>query len=483
GTTLLIPPLSFDASLAAIFGTLCSGGTLLICSKEDLQDTRYLARVVPQLDTLLCVPTYYNFLLSEGILKTSQLRRVIVGGEPLKPKLVQDHFRSNPTARLYNEYGPTETSIWATVEELKSADSEITIGYPVEGAELLVLNPEGQLVDLGTVGELYISGKGIARGYLNDPIKTSERFLLHPLHITKGRLYRTGDLVKQLPNGKLVFVGRVDNQVKINGYRIEISEIETALSQIAKIESAIVTATTTDNFCYLTAFVQSNEHLDTEQLKTALKKILPEYMIPSIWVQMDRLPLTANGKIDRKALQNFDITEKHTAYNQKPTDPIETRLRAIWKSYFPVQDLDLQDSFFDGGGNSMAAMAIVTAIRKEFSIELSIKDFFEKPTLASVAGKIREASTSRHDNIKATAASGQVPLSFGQESFWLIDQLGESVAYHLPIAFEVRGRVNVQALTSAFHFLLERHETLRTVVEEVNYHQYQRLLPTAEWKL
>ena len=468
--TLLIPSFSFDASLAAIFGSLCSGGCLIICEQEDLQHVPRLEQLLSQLDTLLCVPSYYQFLLDEGLLRHTKLSKVILGGEAVSTSLVLSHFEQNGKARLYNEYGPTETTIWATVEEIKSADSPITIGMPIDGVEAYVLDPEGKLLDENQVGELYIGGKSVARGYLNDPEGTAAKFIANPIRTSPSRLYKTGDLCYRLRDGKISFVGRADTQVKVNGYRIEIGQIESALLQMSNVrQAAVIAKDAKPSGKYLVAFVQLSGSLNTKSLQAQLRAVLPDYMIPNHWVQLDDFPLTSNGKVDRQALQTLEPEDALGTLKSTLTDPVEAALWDLWTRHLPTQPVSVDDDFFNLGGNSVMAMRLVAAIRRELKCDLRVSIFFQQSNIAQLARWIKSMPNGVGEKTEFTIDHDEQPeqspgLSYGQESLWLIDQLGQGKAYHLTIALRVEGDLDREALTLSIRNLIQRHEPLRTTI-------------------
>ena len=486
GNVLLVPSFAFDASLATIFGSLCSGGCLIICRQEDLQHPLRLIQLLPQLDTLLCVPSYYQFLLEGGLLTHTKLSQVILGGEAISPSLVASHFEKNGKANLYNEYGPTETTIWATVDHIKSVDSPITIGWPIKGVSTYVLGPEGQLVEENTMGELYIGGQGLARGYLNDPEGTAAHFVDPPIGTSSSRLYKTGDLCYRLPDERIVFVGRTDSQVKISGYRIEMGQIESALCQIAGVRQAAVLAKESKHGVrYLVAFIQLSALLSTKSLRAQLQDCLPDYMIPNLWIQLDELPLTPNGKLDRQALQAYEVVDGADAPFTNIIDPLEASLLSLWQKYLPTPHIGVDDDFFELGGNSLMAMSLVAALRRERKLDLNVSTFFQQPTIAKLAHWIEampDSGTGQVERETGSQTAGAYPLSYGQESFWLIDQLGESRAYHLPLVLRVAGELNVEALTWSIRKLLQRHEALRTTLRGEKNEKHQYLLSANDWR-
>jgi amino acid adenylation domain-containing protein len=397
GAFLLLSSLAFDSSVAGIFWTLATGGTLVLPEAgrqdelEHLLDTAVAARITH----LLCVPSLYQLLLTSAEGRLDGVRLAIVAGEACPPRVVREHARRLPGARLYNEYGPTEATVWSTVEavDLAPGSGSVPIGKPIPGARLRVEGEDGALTPVGVPGELWIAGPMVARGYLNHEQETARRFSRDPLGGDGALRYRSGDLVRWLQDGRLEFIGREDGQVKLRGRRIETGEIESALGahpQVREAAAVVVHPVGTDKVegAVLAAFVVTDEVTTSADLKSFLDSRLPHYMVPRCWALLPALPRTGNGKIDYQALrcvQSFPADEPATA----PVDDIEVRLVAIWEQVLNRPVVGREDDFFDLGGHSLLAMKLFSAIEREFHRTLPLATIFTRSTVARLAQALR----------------------------------------------------------------------------------------------
>src|SRR5690606_9027277 len=416
-----------------------------------LQDSQQLPALLSQSKTIICVPSYYKFLLDEKLILHSTINTVIVGGEPLGQELVDTHFKLAKNIALYNEYGPTETTVWATVSKIESKETPISIGSPIDNVQAYMLDESGNLLPEGEVGELHRGGKGLERRYLNNPNLTRETFVDNPFGIPGSKMYKTGDLCYWLSDNKIAYVGRLDEQVKISGYRVELGEIETVILNSKSVKEAVVITKELENGeMQLLAYVVPKKTFDEEHIVKYLKEKLPPYMVPSLWRKLEKLPLTPNGKIDKQALRELDLYHQLNHNFEAPRDHLEQSLAEIWQKLLHVDQVGIHDDFFAIGGNSLLAMRAVASIRKEMVMELSLKDIFQFPTVAQLVGHLRATKKSLLDPVlKISPKPTLIPLSFGQESLWFIDQLEGSVAYHLPLIFNIKGGLNKDALSAS----------------------------------
>jgi len=482
---ILVPSYTFDASVGAIFGSLSQGGCLFVPSQDELQDPDKLAKILRHIDTLLCVPSYYAFLLDEGLIENARLSKIILGGENLSRELVSRHFALPNNIQLFNEYGPTEATVWATVEEIKLGNLPITIGLPIQSAAVYILDSSGRLVPDGTVGELYIAGQGLARGYLHDDQLTRQRFIENPVE-PHSKAYKTGDLAYRLPDGRLVYRGRLDEQVKINGHRIELGEIESVLSQNEKVKQAIVLPKKHENGEEkLVVFYIPYPFAEEEHLREYLLAKLPAYMVPNIWVSIEKFPLSPNGKIDKQALHDLDVHEHLTRNYESPRNQTEQIVLDHWEKLLRIGRIGIHDNFFELGGNSLTAMRLVSGLRRQCSFQISLEDLFSHPTVAELSSQMLlnspEGDIGMLDAPKLMTSDAL--LSYSQESLWFIDQLEGTVSYHLPIAFKIDGQPDIDALTRSLKSLLERHEVLKSAVVEKEGRRYSSPLPVDQWSL
>ncbi len=408
---LLLSPFAFDSSVAGLFWTLCRGGILVIPEEESHQDPAHLAQLISRYSVshLLCLPTLYEVILRqtrEG--QVSSLRTVVVAGESCPPELVQHHTETLPHADLFNEYGPTEATVWSSVYRCAWSIEQrsVPIGRSIANTQIYLLGPELQPVPVGVSGEVYIGGEGVTRGYFNCPDLTAERFVPDPFGGMPGaRLYKTGDLARFLADGNIEYTGRNDFQVKIRGYRIELSEVEFALAQHPDVREAVVIASGTKNEDKrLKAYVVLNEMgtATAKQLKEFLHERLPEYMLPSSFVVLDALPLTTTGKVDRNALPIDQFGVEPEEIYLAPRTALEQVLAGFFSEILSLERVSVNDSFFDLGGHSLLATQVLSRVREAFQLELPLRKLFKSPSVAGLAAAILEDGAER-ERVERTA--------------------------------------------------------------------------------
>ncbi|NNB98210.1 non-ribosomal peptide synthase/polyketide synthase, partial [Corallococcus exiguus] len=475
--------LSFDLSVEEIFTTLCNGATLVLAPLEKLMPGAPLPMLLreQELSVVSLTPAALAATSSEGLPK---VRTVISGGEALPADVVA---RWAPGRRLLNTYGPTEATVIATFGEVV-ADGEVpSIGKPLANVHVYVLDPHGQPVPVGVRGELHIGGVGVARGYAGRSGLTAERFIPDAFSSTPGaRLYRTGDVVRWRADGQLDFVGRIDAQVKVRGFRIELGEVENALRAAPAVKDAVVLAREdAPGDKRLVAYVVGDA-LDITALRAHLKQHLPEYMVPAAFVPLDVLPLTSNGKVDRKALPAPDAGALRASHAyEAPATPLEEKLAALWSEVLRVPSVGRTDNFFELGGHSLLATQLVARVRAALDVELPLRALFEAPTIAALAERLQRATTgTRLPSLTRTRTEGHLPLSFAQQRLWFLDQLTpDDASYNLPVALRLLGHLDVEALRRAFEALVARHEALRTTFFEEEGQPFQRIHAPATWAL
>ena len=474
----------FDVSVIEFFTPLSWGGAVLILeSALGLVDSP--AR--DQVTMMDSVPSVVNELARTGAIPKS-LRVLNLGGESLGNELAQRIYRQSSVQAIYNVYGPTEDTVIATFEKVERGGSvEPTIGRPIGNHRCYILDSHLQPVPVGVTGELCLAGVGLALEYLNQPERTAERFIDSPLpEEYRSRLYRTGDLARWKADGRIDFIGRTDHQVKIRGHRLELGEIESALGQIPGIEqSAVVAREDTPGDRRLVAYVVgSGEGLSSDTLREALRTRLPAFAVPSSFVRLDAMPLTANGKIDRRALPSpLHPTRALSVQDRLAQTPVQ-RITEIWKSLLGDVAISEQASFFTIGGDSLLAMRMIHTVGATFNRPIPVAAFFTEPTPAGLARLLagEEAAPASGHALAATVATPAPPqpqvvarageacrLSFLQESLWYIEQLfpGSSM-YHLSHVFTLRGPLDATRLQAAFQALCRRHDIYRTVFRTVS---------------
>ena len=409
--------------------------------------------------------------LAEGVLALewcpdAELRVLYAGGDRLHA-----HPAPGLPFALVNLYGPTECTVvatWARVEPGPAEALPPSIGRAVANARAYVLDAHGALAPAGVAGELYLGGEGVARGYLGRTRLTAERFVPDPFGGRPGaRLYRTGDRVRWRSSGELEFLGRTDQQVKVRGFRIEPGEIEAALHALPGVAEAVVVARGAGDDRRLVAYVVAGEGAAAgpRALRDALRQRLPEHMVPSVFVALERLPLTANGKVDHRALPEPGVAEAaaEDAAHAAPRTPTEAALTAIWAAVLGVERVGVHDDFFRMGGHSLRAMQVVSRIRRECGAELAVRTLFDNPTPAALAEQVDRARPAADDALAPRDRLTPAPLSFAQERLWFLDRLEPgSTLYNVPAALELRGALDAEALERSLAEVVRRHEALRT---------------------
>ncbi|ASZ09472.1 hypothetical protein CK934_00005, partial [Chitinophaga sp. MD30] len=473
--------LTFDASILEIFPVLCGGGTLMIPAPEVKEDpaslSLFLENYRPEVAIL---PPVILPLLQVSAL--SVLRILMTGGET---PAIQDVLPLLPYLKYINGYGVTEGTVISAAYEANeqlAQRQQVPIGRPLGNQQLYILSEELELLPAGVPGELCISGAGVAAGYMHQPELSAARFVPHPF-LEGQRLYRTGDWAYRDEEGQLIFAGRRDQQLKISGYRIELGEIENVLHRSPGVrQAAVVPVKSRNGHQQLIACIVPGEGYEKIRVMDFLTGRLPEYMVPAVFVSLEELPLTTNGKVDRKALTALKA-DSYTSDNfVAPRNEGERQLSAIWSSLLPVAQVGVHDHFFELGGNSLSAMRMVAAIRNAVGIEVSIRSVFRYPTIAL----LHEHIVSLHDiqvlpEITPQPADTNLPLSFSQERFWFIHQLEGSIQYHIPLILKLSGEVNIPALSFAIREVVNRHAVLRTVIREVAGLPSQHILEKDSW--
>ncbi len=394
---LLVSPFVFDSSVAGIFWTLCQGGVLSLPQEKFQLELLQLIEMIAQrqISHILCLPSLYKLILEYAEPRQlDSLCTVIVAGESCSAELVKLHYQLLPHTPLFNEYGPTEGTVWSNVYNCQNHDVQkaVSIGYPIANTQIYLLDSFGRSVPIGVPGELHIGGVGLARGYLNRPELTAVNFIPNPLSQEPGTcLYKTGDLARYLPDGNIEFLGRIDHQVKIRGFRIELGEIEAVLAQHPEVLQTVVIARENNGDKSLVGYLvlKSEKAPTSSELRRFLKEKLPDYMIPSVFMVLEALPLTPNGKVNREALPTPDQnrTEREKVYVE-PRTPVEELLARIWSQVLGIERVGIHDNFFDLGGHSMLITQLVVRVRETFQVELPLRSLFEMPTVAELAQSI-----------------------------------------------------------------------------------------------
>nr|AAZ03552.1 McnC [Microcystis sp. NIVA-CYA 172/5] len=470
--------LNFDASIWEIIMAIGAGATLYLDTKDALMPgLPLMERLKDYGITHVTLPP--SALAALPLEEIPELQTIIVAGEACSEELIKQWATGR---NFFNAYGPTETSVCATVEKWTDETLKVTIGRPIANTQIYILDSHLQPVPIGVPGELHIGGMGLARGYLNRPELTQEKFIPNPFEkdevipptpLNKGgnepsKLYKTGDLGRYLPDGKIEYLGRIDNQVKLRGFRIELGEIEALLNQNEAVQSSCVIVRE-DNLGdkRLVAYVvpQPEINLTINEIRQFLRAKLPDYMVPTAFVLLDTFPLTPNGKIDRRALPVPDL-QRQGEYIA-PRNPIEEKMAQIWGEVLKLKRVSIEDNFFELGGHSLLATQVISRLQETFEIVVPLRYLFESPTIAQLSGVIlKELQTGlglKLPSIVPVNREEDIPLSWAQERLWFVNQLeGESGAYTIDLTMRLRGNLNVKALEKAFQAIIQRHEPLRT---------------------
>jgi len=458
----------FDMSVFEVFHTLGVGGTLVM-AENALELPRLPAR--DRVTLINTVPSAAAELLRSGGLPAS-VRTVNLGGEPLKNSLAQGLYGLPHVERVYNLYGPTEDttySTWLCVE--RGADREPTVGRPVTGTRILLLDTELDAVPAGEAGEVYLAGEGLARDYLGRPDLTAEKYLPDPTATVSGaRMYRVGDLGRILPDGELEYLGRVDHQVKVRGFRVELGEIEVALEAHDGVREAAVVARDDEAGGKLLAayYVAAATPPSASDLRAHLRARLPEYMVPSAFVALESFPLTPNGKVDRKALP-APVEAVEGAGYAAPRTPVEETVAAIWAEVLGMERVGIHDYFFDLGGHSLRAAQVVARVRSAFRVDLSMGALFDAPTVAEMAALVDGAAPAGEEvpPLVRVPRDRPLPLSFSQEAIWFFQELAPGMkSYNFQASFRFRGALDADVLERALAEIVRRHEIFRTTFHD-----------------
>ena len=441
----LVSTIATDLGNTVIYSSLVFGGALHLFSKEAVSNIEYLHEYFKRhtIDCLKIVPSHWKALRDEAALLLPK-KLLIFGGEALQREIVEDIKDAGTSCRIINHYGPTETTIGKLLHAVNTAatyNNTIPIGKPFSNTRIYVLSKDLQLCPVGVAGQLYIGGDGVGRGYLNNEALSATKFIQDPFDKEgESRIYATGDLVKLNTEGDIEFIGRVDDQVKIRGYRVELGEIESILQQCELVSQAVVLAREDkQGNKRLVGYIVAEGTFDREGIVSYLKERLPEYMIPSMLMELESMPLTANGKVDRKALPDPEASELLTDKYVAPRNEAEKKLAEIWQDILEVEEVGVHDDFFELGGHSLLAVRLISAIRKGFEVEVPISHVFDYPTVGLLADQLKSQTGVVLPPIEVmNPRPERIPLSFSQERLWFIDKLEGSVHYHVPAVLRIK---------------------------------------------
>ena len=502
-SVLQFASLSFDMSVEEIFPALAMGACLVVRPAGMLiPDGEFLALIEAHGIDAVNLPTGFWHewvsLLNAGQSRLPRsLRLLAVGGERVSAERYRQWARHSQgqAGTWINAYGPTENTVNSTTQEMAfgqaCAQADMPIGRPLPNTEAYILDAHCNPVPAGVAGELYVAGAGLTRGYLNRPGLTAEKFVPHPFSAAPGaRMYQTGDLARYLADGRIEYLGRGDQQVKLRGFRIELGEIEAALMALPQLrEAAVLARQHATGEQRLVGYLVAHEGvagaaLEAAALRLALLRTLPDYMVPAHFMVLDKLPLSPNGKLDRKALPAPDLTARSQQY-VAPSTPTEATLAAIWAEVLKLDRIGVHDNFFDLGGHSLLATQLMSKLRNAFAVELPLLALFEAGSVDALAQRIdqarQEQSGLRAPAIVPVARGGQLPLSFAQQRLWFLNQFESgSSFYNMPSAARLSGRLDVAAMGRTLNEIVRRHEALRTRFASVDGTPAQVIAPALE---
>lgn len=478
---------AFDGFLTSVFTPLLSGGKLILMNKEEARSPVSIKNRIAseKISHFICVPTLFHAILdcvTTEELKT--LRVVTLAGEAVSQDIVLKAKELNPALEIANEYGPTENSVATSIKRDLDGVSKITIGKPIAGSRVYILDKLHNLAPICITGELCVSGKGLARGYLQNKELTVAKFVDNPFE-PGARMYKTGDLTRWMPNGEIEFLGRVDHQVKIRGFRIELGDIESRLMKHGSVREVLVIASEDEGGGkFIAAYFTATQRLSSTELRQHLSQELPDYMIPSYFIQLENIPLNASGKVNRKALpkpgENIQTGVEYAA----PGNETERKLTVIWEDVLGVSRVGIYDNFFILGGHSLKATILASRIFKEFSVEVPLRDIFQTPTVHSLARFIQNAESNVYSAIMPVPEREYYPVSPAQKRLYIIDKLeGSGTTYNMPGILVIEGNLDRKQFELVFQELINRHEAFRTSFVLIDGEPVQKIADRVDFKV
>ncbi|MFF4383413.1 amino acid adenylation domain-containing protein [Kitasatospora sp. NPDC001547] len=498
GRYALLQAQATDLGNTVVFASLATGGELHVLEEEAVTDPARVAAYLAEqgIDFLKAVPSHLAALASvAGVGGVLPGRSLVLGGEAATPELVRELVERAGERGVFNHYGPTETTIGVATTRLSSDDAAgglVPVGAPVANTRFYVLDGFLRPVPVGVAGELYVAGVQVARGYVQRPGLTAERFVANPYGVVAGeRMYRTGDRARWTADGRVVFLGRADEQVKVRGFRVELGEVQAGITAHPLVgQAAVVAREDVPGDVRLVAYVVADDpDEDASGLPAVVREFaarrLPEHMVPAAVVVLDAIPLTGNGKLDRKALPAPTYGGSAAGGGRRAAGLREELLCLAFADVLGLENVGVDDDFFDLGGHSLLAVRLVSRIRTVLGVETDIRTLFEAPTVAALAARLADADTARTP-LTRMPRPDHLPLSYGQRRLWIINQMdGPSSTYNIPVTSPIPGDVDAELLNAAFRDVIGRHESLRTVFPAVDGEPHQRILELGDldWAL
>ncbi|MBN2534688.1 MAG: amino acid adenylation domain-containing protein, partial [Spirochaetales bacterium] len=485
---LLVSNYSFDGSIVDLFGSLLNGATLVLITDEDVFDLSNLVAIIKDMRISLFFITtaYFNKLVNYHLDCLENVRKIIIGGEKASYYHIRKSFNYLGKGRVVNGYGPTETTVFATayvVDALYSEFRTIPIGKPLSNSEIYILDKHYSMQPIGVPGEVFIGGDGVSKGYLNNPGLTKEKFIESPFS-KDAVLYKTGDYAMWMPDGNIMFLERMDNQVKFRGYRIELGEIESHLLHQEFIKDAVVLFKGEEEHRAIHAYIVTEKNCDINDLKKSLGKVLPHYMIPRYFIQLDELPHTPNGKVDKDALLVMESDTFSGPEVEEPLGGTETILVKIWKEILSLKQVSVNDNFFELGGYSLDAINLSSRIEKELKVKIKIANLFKYPTIRELAAIIENSIKTSSPVIHPAGTKEYYPLSSQQKRLFSLQQINTSgTVYNMPQVFIVKGNIRLDKLKFAFNQLIAKHQAFRTSFSLIAHEPVQKISDSFEFTI
>jgi amino acid adenylation domain-containing protein len=475
-SVLFSTSINFDVSVAEVFGTLAWGGTLVIA-----ENALELATLDERVVHVSMVPSAAAELLRSGGIPAC-VKTLNLGGEALPNALAQGLYALGTVEKVGNLYGPTEDTTYSTYYVVPRGGDQVLVGTPVANTQAYVVDEQLHPVPAGVVGELYLAGDGLSRGYANRPAMTAERFVPCPFGPAGSRMYRVMDRVRWTADGALDYRGRTDFQVKVRGYRIELGEIEARLTEHPGVRAPVVLAREdAPGDPQLVAYYLADEPAAVDALKSHLSERLPEYMVPAAYVWMEAYPLTPNGKTDRRALPAPDADAFAARDYEPPLGEMEEALAPMWAELLGIERIGRGDNFFELGGHSLRAMQVISRVREALGVAVPLEALFAQPVLADFARGLETAARAETTAIVPVDRTAAIAPSFAQQRLWFLEQLGGTgTAYHIPMRLRLRGALDHGALECALDRIVARHEALRTTFPTVDGEPVQHIAPAGE---
>ena len=452
--------IAFDASTLELWGSLCNGGALVFIGADNVTNAESLKCAIKEhkITTFWYTSSLFNQIVSVDPHAFDGLSSLMIGGEKLSEYHVRLFKENNTSTRLINGYGPTECTVFTTLFTIPDEFETLPIGKPYSNTQVYIMNGDS-LCGIGMPGELCVTGPGVGRGYLNNPELTKEKFVPNPYG--EGRMYRTGDLARWLPDGNIEFLGRIDDQVKIRGFRIELGEIENRLRELSYVTDAAVIVKNINGDKVLNAYFVADSDVDAGIVRGDLRKTLPDYMIPTGIMQIEYIPVTRNGKLDKRALPEIEICG--TAEYVVPRNDLEKMILGIFQEVLGVEKIGVKDDFFEMGGHSLRATKAVNLIETETGIRISLKEFFSSPTTEALAILLSNVEREDYQPIEVVEKADKYPMSAAQKRMYLVNEMDRgSIAYNMPVRIECSGKIDVEKVKAVLAKLAQRHDAFRT---------------------